>query len=113
MCIRDSAAATRAKTWERRARNAEAVNQELEWRLRVATANGGKMTSRSTSPAPDPPTTRETSTPSRARTKSSAATKDVIIEGLRLETEALKSALAAARAETRAVAAFNVADDDE
>ena len=111
--LRARAAATRAKTWERRARNAEAVNQEIEWRLRVATANGGKMTSRSTSPAPDPPTTRETSTPSRARTKSSAATKDVIIEGLRLETEALKSALAAARAETRAVAAFNVADDDE
>lgn len=89
------------------------MNQELEWRLRVATANGGKMTSRSTSPAPDPPPPRETSTPSRAPTKSSAATKDVIIEGLRLETEALKSALAAARAETRAVAAFNVADDDE
>jgi len=116
LALRARAAATRAATWERRARNAEAANQELEWRLRVATANGGKTTG-SRSPAPDPPTPRrETSTPKTRANPSSASTKDVrdvVIEGLKLETEALKSALAAARAETRAVMASNVADDDD
>ena len=115
LALRARGAATRAATWERRARNAEAANQELEWRLRVATANGGQTTG-SRTPAPDPvKTRRETSTP-RTRATSSASTvdvRDVVIEGLKLETEALKSALAAARAETRAVMASNFADDDD
>ena len=115
LALRARAAATRAATWERRARNAEAANQELEWRLRVATANGGGKTTGSRSPSPDPPTPRrETSTPKTRAKPSSASTKDVrdvVIEGLRLETEALKSALAAARAETRAVMASNFAND--
>jgi len=84
-------AATReTRRWRDEARRLEAANQELEWRLRVATAESDG--------ADDGRRRRSTA---RARPASAPAPKDardVLVDGLRAETEALRAALAQARA---------------
>lgn len=82
-------------------------SQDLEWRLRVATsvASGSGPPEPPRAPKPPPSTPSPSQAPS---TPSTVDTRDVIIEGLRMETEALKAALAQARAEAQRVSRDDV-----
>lgn len=91
----------RLKRATRRAARAEDENAELEWRLRVATS--------SMDPDARPPRRQQASQgqyrgggAGAASTPRDAATRDVVVQGLKDEIEALKLTLAATRAESRA-----------
>jgi hypothetical protein len=87
-------AATRERRrWRDEARRLDEANQELEWRLRVATAESDgadDLRRRRSTPRARPASAPATSPPTDAR--------DVLVDGLRAETEALRAALAQARA---------------
>jgi hypothetical protein len=87
-------AATRERRrWRDEARRLDEANQELEWRLRVATAESDgadDLRHRRSTPRARPASAPATSPPTDAR--------DVLVDGLRAETEALRAALAQARA---------------